>query len=83
AGDTITDFAPSADRLGLSALLASLGIGPDTALANGHVRVVNVSGGVSVQIDPDGFSGSAAFRPLVMLKGLTANAVDPVRDLGL
>ena len=83
AGDTITDFTPSADRLDLSALLASLGIGPDMALANGHVRVVNVSGGASVQIDPDGFAGSAAFRPLVMFKGLTANAVDPVRDLGL
>ncbi|MDO9007065.1 MAG: hypothetical protein Q7U80_02480, partial [Thiobacillus sp.] len=66
-----------------SALLASLGINQATAFANGHVRVVAVSGGVSVQIDADGTAGSAAFRPLATLKGVNAAEMDPVRDLGL
>lgn len=83
AGDTVTDFVAGEDRLDLSALLGSLGVSPAIALSNGHVRLVNVSGGVSVQIDADGSAGSAAFRPLVTLKGLNSAAIDPVRDLGL
>lgn len=83
AGDSVTDFAPGMDRLDLSALLTSLGINQATAFANGHVRVVTLSGGVSVQIDADGAAGSAAYRPLVTLKGLSVTAMDPVRDLGV
>ncbi|OYW36213.1 MAG: hypothetical protein B7Z35_13305 [Hydrogenophilales bacterium 12-61-10] len=83
AGDSVTDFAPGVDRLDLSALLTSLGINQAMGLANGHVRVVAVSGGASVQIDADGAAGSAAFRPLLTLKGVSAAAIDPARDLGL
>lgn len=83
AGDSLTDFAPGLDRLDLSALLASLGINQATAFANGHVRVVTVSGGASVQIDADGAAGVATFRPLVTLKGVSSAAIDPMRDLGL
>lgn len=83
AGDSITDFAPGLDRLDLSGLLASLGINQATAYANGHVRVVDVSGGASVQIDADGAAGAATFRPLATLRGVSAAAIDPVRDLGL
>lgn len=82
AGDSITDFTPYADKIDLSALLTSLGISPATALANGNVRLVDVSGGVSLLIDPDG-DGPAAARPLVTLKGLTARQIAPARDLGL
>lgn len=83
AGDSITDFAPALDRLDLSSLLASLGINQATAFANGHVRVINVGGGASVQIDADGAAGAATFRPLATLKGVSAAAIDPARDLGL
>jgi Ca2+-binding RTX toxin-like protein len=83
AGDSITDFVPGLDRLDLSGLLASLGINQATAFANGYVRVVNVSGGASVQIDADGATGPATFRPLATLRGVSAVAIDPVRDLGL
>ena len=82
AGDTITDFTPYADTISLAQLLASLGIAPAQAVANGHVRVVDVTGGVSVQIDADG-NGPAAARPLVTLKGLTAKQIAPARDFGL
>lgn len=82
AGDTITDFTPYADRLDIDALLAGLGIARASAVANGHVRVVDVTGGASIQIDSDGF-GPAAARPLVTLRGLTARQVVPARDLGL
>jgi hypothetical protein len=83
AGDSVTDFFPGLDRLDLTALLASLGIDPASAFAAGYVRVVNVSGGCSVQIDADGATGSAAWRALVTLKGVSAAMVDPARDLGL
>lgn len=83
AGDSITDFAPGLDRLDLSGLLASLGINQATAFANGHVRVVDIGGGASVQIDADGAAGAATFRPLATLRGVSAAAIDPARDLGL
>jgi Ca2+-binding RTX toxin-like protein len=83
AGDSVTDFAPGLDRLDLSALLVSLGINQATAFANGHVRVVSVSGGASVQIDADGAAGAGVYRPLATLKGVNATAIDPLRDLGL
>lgn len=79
AGDTITDFTPYADTLNLSALLASVGYSANQPIA-GYVRVVDVSGGASVQIDADGTTGPAVLRPLVTLKGLTAKQVVPARD---
>lgn len=79
AGDTITDFTPYADTLNLSALLASVGYSANQPVA-GYVRVVDISGGVSVQFDADGTTGPAVFRPLVTLKGLTAKQVVPARD---
>jgi 5'-nucleotidase len=82
AGDTITDFTPYADRIDLTALLASIGATPANAIADGYVRVVDVIGGVSLQIDPDG-GGPAPARPLVTLKGLTAKQIAPARDFGL
>ena len=82
AGDTITDFTPYADTINLTALLNSLGIAPTDAVVNGHIVIKDVTGGASLQIDPDG-TGPAAARPLVTLKGLTAKQIAPARDLGL
>lgn len=83
ANDTITDFLPGDDRLDLTQLLASIGHAGSNALANGVVRLVNVAGGVSLQIDSDGSAGPAVARPLVTLRGLTAAQIDASRDLGL
>lgn len=83
AGDTITDFTPYADKLDLAGVLSSLGIPAGSAVANGNVVIRDVSGGASVQIDTDGALGLSAPRPLVTLKGLTAQQVVPARDLGL
>ena len=84
AGDIVTDFTPYADRIDLSALLASLGcnLGCDV-VAGGYVRAVDVNGGISLQIDSDGASGPAAFRALATLRGLTAWQFVPARDLVL
>jgi 2',3'-cyclic-nucleotide 2'-phosphodiesterase (5'-nucleotidase family) len=83
AGDTIEDFTPYADTIDLAGLLSSLGIAQANAVGQGHVRMVDVSGGVSIRIDTDGTAGPAAPRPLVTLKGLTAAQIAPARDLGL
>ena len=83
ATDTIMDFTPASDTIDLTMLLASVRASPATAIANGQVRVVNVTGGAQVQIDTDGAAGPGAARPLVTLRGLTAAQIDPARDLGL
>lgn len=81
--DQITDFVPGTDRLDLSRLLASIGQSTRSAWQQGVVTLRDVSGGVLVMIDVDGASGPSASRPLVTLTGVSAAAVDPVRDLQL
>ncbi|MFQ6333356.1 5'-nucleotidase C-terminal domain-containing protein [Methylophilus sp. 3sh_L] len=83
AGDTITDFTPYADKVQLTALLASLGVSANTALTGGYLRLVDVTGGVQLWVDSDGAAGPAAAKPLVTLKGLTAKQVIPARDFTL
>lgn len=84
AGDVIVDFTPYADRIDLSALLSGLGCASGCdAIADGYVRVVDVTGGISLQIDSDGANGPAGYRTLVTLKGLTARQFAPARDLVL
>lgn len=80
AGDTIFDFTPYADKLDLSALLASLGVSGNGA-ATGHIRFVDTTGGTLVLLDTDGSTGPAQARTLVTLKGLTAAQMAPGRDL--
>ncbi|MDT7847992.1 5'-nucleotidase C-terminal domain-containing protein [Methylophilus sp. VKM B-3414] len=83
AGDTITDFTPYADKVQLTALLASLGVSANTALTGGYLRLVDVTGGVQLWVDSDGAAGPAAARSLLTLKGLTAKQVIPARDFTL
>jgi 5'-nucleotidase / UDP-sugar diphosphatase len=78
AGDTITDFTPYADRIQLS----NLGFGVN-AIANGNIVIIDITGGVSLQIDTDGTAGPAAPRTLVNIKGLTASQLAPARDFVL
>jgi 5'-nucleotidase / UDP-sugar diphosphatase len=82
AGDTIVDFTPYADTIDLSALLVSLGYLGQDFIDDGYVRFVDVIGGVSLQIDNDGLSGPASFRPFLTLKGITAAQIVPLRDFG-
>lgn len=81
--DTVTDFTPGADRIDLNALLASLAMTPSQAMALGHVRLVNSSVGVQVQLDTDGSAGPAVPRALIVLRGVTASQLQAARDLGL
>jgi len=79
AMDTVNDFTPTADKLDINALLASVAYAGSNPFADGYAKLVNVAGGVSVQIDIDG-NGPAVYRPLVLLKGLSAANIDVARD---
>ncbi|CAN4271192.1 UshA 5'-nucleotidase/2',3'-cyclic phosphodiesterase and related esterases [Methylophilaceae bacterium] len=78
AGDTITDFTPYADKIQLSTLLSSLGLG-STAFSNGNIVLKDITAGVALQIDTDG-AGPVVPRTLVNIKGLTAAQIVPARD---
>lgn len=83
AGDTLVDFTPHADRIDLGGLLATLGVSGSAAeaVASGHLRFVDVAGGVQLLIDADGAAGPAVARPLLTLRGLSAAQMTPGRDL--
>jgi hypothetical protein len=80
-GDTINDFTSYADAIDVSALLDSVGFSGPDPVASGHVRIVDVIGGVSLQIDADGTAGRGAGRRAATLKGVTARQIVPARDL--
>jgi Ca2+-binding RTX toxin-like protein len=67
AGDTITDFAPGADRLDVAGLLASLGVPGDPSALGTSITFTDVSGGVRVNYVQNG-----AARSLVTVQGVTA-----------
>ncbi|OYW63768.1 MAG: alkaline phosphatase [Hydrogenophilales bacterium 12-64-13] len=82
AGDVIADFTPYADRIDVSALLASLGCAAGCdPVGEGWLRSVDVRGGLRLQIDADGAAGPGKFRALATLKGLAAKQFAPARDL--
>ncbi|MDI1257907.1 ExeM/NucH family extracellular endonuclease [Aquabacterium sp.] len=79
--DTVTDFAPGADRIDLSGLLATLGVPSAQAISGGFVRLVNSSAGVQVQIDADGSAGPAVPKAVAVLRGVVASQLQTARDL--
>ena len=83
AGDSITDFVPGTDRIDLSLLFVSLGVNPDTALAEGVVRWLASPAGAVLQIDADGSVGAGAPRSLLTLRGVNPSAIVASRDLVL
>ena len=82
AGDLVTDFTPGRDRIDLVRVLASVGWNGTDPIAEGWVRLVNdAQGRATVQIDPDGPTGSAAMRTLVTLAGVSSSQLQANRDL--
>jgi 5'-nucleotidase len=53
------------------------------AISNGNIVIIDITGGVSLQIDIDGTVGPTAPRTLVNIKGLTAAQIAPARDFVL
>lgn len=80
-GDTINDFTPYADSIKITGV--SFTGNQAQAVEDGFLRLVDVAGGASLQVDTDGVDGPAVFRTLVTLKGLTAKQIVPARDLKL
>ncbi|MFM8899100.1 MAG: type I secretion C-terminal target domain-containing protein, partial [Burkholderiales bacterium] len=78
AGDTVTDFVPGRDQLDLRTLLSGLGF-TSTSAASAWVRVMDSSGGAQVQIATAGPGSS--FRSLLLLRSVSASAVDLARDV--
>lgn len=82
--DTITDFTPGEDRIDLSAMAASLrasaGSGTDL-IAAGFIQLVDTSAGLEIQVDSDGYAGTAGARTLVRLQGVTRSLLQASRDL--
>jgi len=74
--DSITDFEPGQDRIVLTQLLASLGIGSATPLADGYVTCRASGTDAMIGIDPDG-PGSAAIRNLVLLRNRSCSVAVP------
>ncbi|NJL10825.1 MAG: type I secretion C-terminal target domain-containing protein [Calothrix sp. SM1_7_51] len=75
-GHRITDFTPGSDKIVLTQLLDSLvsgGYSVSNAIADGYVKLVqgSTSSTTILQIDRDGLSGSAIFRPFIQLDNIT------------
>ena len=81
AGDVLTDFVPGSDRIDLRALLAAYGYAGSDAVAEGFVRFDAVAANTSLQVDIDGPGGSAVFRPLLTLRGVSPAQLSGPRDL--
>lgn len=81
AGDLVMDFVPGKDLIDLRTLLVSLGVDPATALSSGVVRLVGGASNTLLLIDTDGSAGPSAPRTLATLRGVSAAAIVPSRDL--
>jgi predicted extracellular nuclease len=73
-GATITDFQPGVDVINLRAVLQGLRITASSPLSQGYVKCSASGSDALISIDPDA-AGSAASRPMVLLKGVSCNAL--------
>lgn len=83
AGDIITDFKVSEDKIVLTELFTSLGLGsldPATALSNGNIQLLARLSDTIVSIDPDGKLGSARPAPLLLVQGLDPTAMNSANN---
>lgn len=75
-GDIITDFEVGSDRIDLSAVLASLGYTGSDPLADGYVVVVPRGALAMALLDTDGNTGRSPARPYILLRGVSAKALN-------
>ncbi|WGV29016.1 ELWxxDGT repeat protein [Halotia branconii] len=84
-GHRITDFTVDSDKIVLTQLLDSLvsgGYNGSDAFADGYVRVVqgSTTNSTILQIDRDGLTGSAVFRPFIQLDNVTPQAMNNINN---
>ncbi|MBW4557342.1 MAG: ExeM/NucH family extracellular endonuclease [Trichormus sp. ATA11-4-KO1] len=84
-GHTIVDFTPGNDKVILTELLDSLVpggyIGSD-AIADGYIRLVQGStpNNAVLELDRDGPSGDAIFRPFINFDNITADSLNSIHN---
>ncbi len=74
--DTITDFQPGIDRIVLTQVLQSVGIGSNAPLADGYVTCKATGSDALIGIDTDA-AGPSASRSLVLLKNQSCAVAIP------
>ncbi|MFM8332577.1 MAG: ExeM/NucH family extracellular endonuclease [Candidatus Methylumidiphilus sp.] len=74
--DTLTDFTPNVDKIVLTGLLQGLGVNSANPLASGHV-VCTASGTANslISIDPDGSAGPSPKRSMIVVNGVSCQAL--------
>jgi Ca2+-binding RTX toxin-like protein len=79
AGDTITDFDPSVDKLSFTSLFASLTpiVPPSAAVTTDYLRFVQFGTSTLVQIDPNGLSPGPTYTTMATLNNVTASSLIP------
>jgi len=70
--DTITDFTLGEDKIVLTALLQSLGYQGSDPIADGVVKFATSGANTIVYLDPDGTTGSATQRALIVVNNVSA-----------
>jgi hypothetical protein len=79
AGDTITDFQPTIDKIVLRLAFERLGLGSlnyDNAIAGGYLQFSSQGSNTAVLIDPDGTSGKGRAVRLVTVDKLSTSALN-------
>lgn len=80
AGQRIADFTVGEDKIVLTQLLSSIGYQGTNAINDGYVRLVegSIANSSILQIDRDGLTGSAIFRPFLQLDNVTLTQINSV-----
>jgi Ca2+-binding RTX toxin-like protein len=79
AGDIITDFDPSVDKLNFTYLFAHLSpvVLPGAAVTTDYLRFVQFGTSTIVQIDPDGLGLGSTYTTMATLNNVTASSLLP------
>lgn len=82
AGQRISDFTVGEDKIVLTQLLSNIGYQGTNAINDGYVRLVEgiTANSVILQIDRDGLTGSAIFRPFLQLDNVTLTQINNVNN---
>jgi hypothetical protein len=72
----ITDFEVGMDKIDLSQVLESVGFGGGDPIAFGYIGFRSRRRGTILTIDPDGISGDARSRSLLLAEDITTAALN-------